>query len=135
MKVAVVALVVGTLLLGAGGLTTASSASPHAAPRPPRPVIERLGVGGATIGGVSGDTIRLGGIIYNHGTPAHWRFEWGLTRSYGHIARRIGGEGVGNRQYVEAEFPANLNTTYYFRLVAFNSAGEAFSRRLHWTTD
>jgi hypothetical protein len=134
MKFVVVALVAGTLLLGPGGTAIASSASTHEAPRAPRPVIERLHIGSATIGGVSAATISLGGIIYNHGTPAHWRFEWGLTRSYGHIAKRIGGERIGSRQYAEAEFPVKLNTTYYFRLVAFNSAGEAISRGLRWKT-
>jgi hypothetical protein len=132
MKVVMVALVIGTLLSVTIGNAAASSGSASEEPKPPQPVIERLGVSTATIGHVSDATVILGGIIYDHGLRAHWRFEWGRNRSCGRIAKRLEGEREGDRQYVNAEFPVKSKTNYYFRLVAFNSAGRTATRVLHW---
>lgn len=95
-----------------------------AAPRPPRAAFEELRV--------TPGHFEIYGVIFDHGLPAHWRIEWGPRPAVGHVAKRTLDERSGDRQIVAATFPIKPGRRYYFRIVAFNSAGRTFSRERHF---
>jgi hypothetical protein len=79
---------------------------------------------------VTGSEVLLYGFIKPTSTAASYRFQWGRTRSYGHIDPR----------YVEEFFPPSEtpyeveevveclrpHTTYHYRVVAYSRAGVVY---------
>jgi hypothetical protein len=65
------------------------------------------------------------GNIYDHGTPTRFRFQWGRTKAYGHIAHKTRQERDGGRLFVEGEIVMRPDTTYHYRLIAFNAGGRS----------
>jgi hypothetical protein len=111
MRLRLIAILIACVVVAA-----ASSTATAETPRAPRAVLTTLGFGG--------DQASLQGTIYNHGTPAHFRFQWGPTKAYGHVAKNGADEREGNQQRVEATITVGLYETFCFRLIAFDAAGK-----------
>ena len=67
------------------------------------------------------------GQIYNRGLPATYRFNWGRTKAYGHIAFNNEEAAYNGRHPVFVEEviePLKPDTTYHYRLVAYTASGK-----------
>ena len=108
------------------GLAAFSSSSAASVSLPPRAY-----TGGFSFGGDPESAV-IQGLVKTHGTPARFRLEWGRTRAYGHQAYTEEDPYAYNgKQPVPVEgLTGHLRpgTTYHYRLVAWNEAGESIGR-------
>ncbi|HWH21551.1 MAG TPA: hypothetical protein VN671_13525, partial [Solirubrobacterales bacterium] len=104
--------------------------SPAAQPR------QKPGARTAPAIGVAGTEAVVGGVIDAHGQPTRFKFQYGLTRTYG-VTTEAGEEVVtGHTRIRVAEALAGLRprTTYHYRIVAFNRFGSALGEDRTFTT-
>ncbi|HEX4306374.1 MAG TPA: hypothetical protein VHZ54_10075 [Solirubrobacterales bacterium] len=75
------------------------------------------------------------GFIENHGIPTRFLFKWGRTKAYG--KRAYVGEGAYVYNGPEPEGPEEVegltgrlrpDTTYHYRLIAWNRAGKSIGQ-------
>lgn len=80
--------------------------------------------------GVNATEAVLAGFINARGHNTVWRFKWGKTRAYGHIAPPGGiEEGFSNDQPEEVEailIGLTPGTTYHYRIVAYSHGEKVF---------
>jgi hypothetical protein len=84
--------------------------------------------------GVNATEAVLSGLVDPHGRAATFRFQWGTTRRYGHIAPEYAPEeSIFPGDDKGAEVQESLvclaqNTTYHFRVVAYSHGVKSFGR-------
>jgi hypothetical protein len=120
------------LVAGNSVMTTTSSATPFHTPLT-APEVET----GPAIS-IANTTAQLTGTIDTLGDQTTYRFEYGLTTSYGTSAPG-GAEAVAGNERSPRTFSREIsglqpNTTYHYRLVAKNSVGEAVGEDRTFTT-
>jgi phosphodiesterase/alkaline phosphatase D-like protein len=83
-------------------------------------------------GGVDGSEAELFGYLKPTGRSASYRFQWGRTRSYGHVDPRYAEEFFtpSETAYEVEEIVECLrpHTTYHYRLVAYSSSALAYGK-------
>jgi hypothetical protein len=70
-------------------------------------------------------------FIKTHGLPTGWRFQWGPTKRYGHITEPPEELAYDGKFPVEVEGllePLSPQTTYHYRVVAYNATGKSVGR-------
>jgi hypothetical protein len=82
---------------------------------------------------------RLNGTIVTNTTPAaptNYRYEYGLTTAYGTIVTPTPGSGTTNTTASPAGTLSGLlpNTTYHYRVYAYNAGGIVYGNDLTFTT-
>jgi len=85
--------------------------------------------------GIDSQGATLHGSVNPRGTDTHYQFQYGTTTSYGSVAS-VGGAGAGNG-FVGAGWRIDglpQNTTYHYRLVAWNAGGYAYGPDRTFTT-
>jgi hypothetical protein len=77
----------------------------------------------------------LTGVVNPHGLPTNYKFEWGLSTSYGSSSTSLGiGSGESALSFEETIGQLAPNTTYHFRVVASNSVGASYGTDRTFTT-
>jgi virginiamycin B lyase len=81
--------------------------------------------------GVNGSEAVLNGFINPHGFPATYRFKWGKTKAYGHLAPDEAPEEPVSPSDTGEEIEEVIwglcpRTTYHFEIVAYGPGGRTF---------
>lgn len=79
---------------------------------------------------------RLQGFANAKGTPVSVQFEYGLTAAYGNVVNAVPFTVTGSQetQVVYDVTGLDANTTYHYRVKAFNAIGTAFGNDMSMTT-
>jgi hypothetical protein len=101
-----------------------------AAPEPPPPKAWTIGAENLEIGDAE-----LNGAINPRGVPTAYHFQYGLTKSYGRIAKGAGTYG-GNKRYAVGAtiFDLRPGATYHFQVVAVSRGGKTYGADKTFTT-
>jgi hypothetical protein len=114
------------VLIIAAAFITILPAGARAAPRPIARTLPAYGV--------NATEAVLTGFVLPHGRTATFRFQWGTTLRYGHIAPQYAPEEVifpgddKGSKVQESLVCLAENTTYHFRIVAYSHGVKAFGR-------
>ena len=84
---------------------------------------------------VKATTAQIWGSVNPNGKPTSAWFEWGATPSYGNFTSvQDMGSGNSDLSFGRSLGPLTPGTTYYFRVTATNSVGQAYGDGLSFTT-
>lgn len=112
-------------VLGLAFVGLAGASARHRSPRLSPPIASTRGVFAEP------DSALAFAFIKTHGRPTGWRFQWGRTKKYGHITEKPEERAYDGTFPVEVEGllePLSPETTYHYRVVAYNAGGRSVGR-------
>jgi hypothetical protein len=143
----IVSLAGGKLLVGGGALYSVPAGQSKTGPVGYVPVAVGFNFGVAHAAGerlvhpearttravdIEGDAALLRGVINPRGRQTVWRFQWGATRTYGHLADKYPPEeGFSDSLLHGVEEPIvclSPHTTYHFRIVGYSHGVKVYGR-------